>query len=364
MSQAPTKTPAELRAERQTSLRTRWNRTSGGATLTTMQGTIERTGSNIEALSRQLQEFRRRGYRYNGGWEASVEALSAAWPDRQREARRLVREHSAALQALAREIDALADRPRLTDAELDQLDNRIGRFEARVRDAETAIRRVLSPLDNEHRGLKSDFDRVDFMFSSLDSASFPLLPEEQGVAACEAQWISDRDQPKGILFLTTHRVLFEQRERKATKKVLFVTTQSEMVQQLMWESPVGAVSRVEIEDQRSGVLGLGSKELITFTFEQRTRELPGPATLQISGTTNEEWQRLIQRVQDGSIEQDTVGRAAAAPAGGAEPAAEAAAAPSLRDVPTKCPSCGAQLPPVYRGMQSLQCEYCDATIRL
>jgi len=90
---------------------------------------------------------------------------------------------------------------------------------------------------------------------------------------------------------------------------------------------------------------------------------------------NEDWARLIKRAKEGQFDFERAEAAQpaaspAAPAAAAAPAApatapaaetpEAAAAP----LPTKCPSCGAALPTLYKGMREIRCAYCDTLIRL
>jgi hypothetical protein len=45
------------------------------------------------------------------------------------------------------------------------------------------------------------------------------------------------DDPKGILYLTDQRLIFEQKQEIATKKFLFITTEKQKVQKLVFEVP-------------------------------------------------------------------------------------------------------------------------------
>ena len=35
-----------------------------------------------------------------------------------------------------------------------------------------------------------------------------------------------------------------------------------------------------------------------------------------------------------------------------------------KELPTKCPSCNAPLPPIYKGMQQVECEYCGTAVNI
>jgi hypothetical protein len=129
-----------------------------------------------------------------------------------------------------------------------------------------------------------------------------------------------------------------------------------LVQEKLWEGPVGAISEIEIED-KGGFIGIGSKEILTLHFSERTRELPGSVTLQVKGSTNEHWQTLIQHVQSGQIEAERYDKGEAAEASGSPPL-------EPEEIPTACPACGAKLPTYYKGMKELTCEYCGKTVYL
>ena len=369
MAESESKSPAEERADRFNSLRSRWNSLSGRASLGHLNDGLEDLAGKIEGLSDTIAEYRKRGYVYGRGWEARAKTIGKRWPDRQREARKVLRKRARDLEALAKDIDALCEHSKLASSSLDRLDSKIERFESRLESAERDVRGMYDSLQDQIGSLESELREAGNMLDALDEATFKLFPDERGVAVCQAVWTSDRDEPKGLLFLTDGRIVFEQREKKAKKKVLFITTKSELIKEKLWEAPVGAIEDIEIEDEKKGFLGLRSKEMITLRFRERTRDLPGDVTLQLKGATNEAWQGLIKRVQGGEIEADRYDAQAATEtaAGGttataaAPPAAPAATPPA--EIPTKCPSCGGKLPTVYKGMREVACEYCGSVVR-
>jgi LSD1 subclass zinc finger protein len=185
------------------------------------------------------------------------------------------------------------------------------------------------------------------------------MPGEHPVAACKSSWTSDPQAPEGLLFLTDARIIFEQRQEIARKKVLFITTQKELVQSKLWEAPVGSIDDVEIEDQKAF---LQRKEMMTLRFNQRTREVPSDITLQLRGTTNEEWRTLLRKAKSGEIEGDRFG--APPPKEQLAAQVEAEVTQPAKELPTVCPSCNAPLPAIFRGMKQVRCDYCDAAINL
>jgi predicted nucleic acid-binding Zn-ribbon protein len=357
MSTSDAKSPAELRAERFDSLRSRWDGLRSRATLAHLHDGIEDTAGKIEGLPHQIAKLRKRGYRYSRAWEAQAETLRESWPERRREARRILREQARDMDDLAKDIEELCDHSRLSDSGLDRLDDKLDRLQSQITSAESNVRGAFDSLNDQIYQLQREFDSVEFMLDSLDTAAFDLYPDENGVAACEATWTNHPDEPKGILFLNDGRLVFEQREKKAKKKVLFITIESELVQDKLWETPVGNVAELEAEDKRKF---LRRKELLHLRFREYSSGLHGDVTLRLENTTNEEWAGLIKRVQSGEIEADRYD----APARDAAPLADAAPPTPPKEIPTKCPACGGKLPPLVKGMREIVCEYCGTSVRL
>ncbi|MGC9346876.1 MAG: hypothetical protein ACP5JG_01955, partial [Anaerolineae bacterium] len=221
------------------------------------------------------------------------------------------------------------------------------------------VRRTFDATWEQALTLKQELREVERLLEALDSAKFDLYPDEHAIAACEATWTSDAQEPEGMLFLTNARLIFEQREEVATKKILFVTTEKKLVQEKLWESPIGAVEELEAEDQRAF---LRRKEMLTLRFSERTRETPGDITLRLKGTDNETWRSLIRRAKSGEIEAERFGT----PSPGEQLAAqiEQESAEADKEIPTVCPNCNAPLPPIYKGMNQVVCDYCGSTINL
>jgi hypothetical protein len=228
-----------------------------------------------------------------------------------------------------------------------ELDN----YETRINASESMLRNLYDDLKTEVEKLDSQLDLVESTLDYCDSASFGFLPGESAVMSVKAVWAKDgkekKDDPEGILFLTDQRLIFEQKEEIATKKVLFVTTERELVQKLLFETPV-----VSIESVKATKQGLFKNEdwielvLATGSF---AREV----SLHLDGQDSEDWQKLINRVKTKEIDAD---RALAL---------DQAAVEKAKTAPTQCPNCGGAITkPVLRGMDTITCEFCGNVIRL
>ncbi|MGC9399639.1 MAG: hypothetical protein ACP5HM_10950 [Anaerolineae bacterium] len=353
MADVAQKSPAQLRAERYERLRSMWVDIADQTTLGDLYNRIENVRNTIDELPEQICELRERGYVYGKEWETQAQALKTAWPAQARKARRYLQDQANRMAPLLKDIEELLDRARLSDSRMDRLEDRLTRVENWLRDADSQVRTLLTSLETDLQALRRQLEQAQYLLDALSDATFPLYPEEHGVAACEAIWTDGKDEPKGVLFLTNLRLIFEQREKIATKKVLFITTKSELVQEKRWEAPVGSVTAVEAEDK--GKL-LFTKELLHLQFAPDVREAPQEVTLRLKGEDNEAWREQVTQTKSGQIaaQRYTADKKVAAPP----------AAPLPKEIPTVCPACGAQLPTFYRGMQELVCEYCGAKVRL
>lgn len=357
MANSETKSPAEERAERLEGFRSEWKDLSGRVSLAHLYDELEDVQGQIEGLARQIEGYRQRGYVYSGDWEGRAATARQRWPQRSLEARRILQQQARRLEGVAKDVEELCSHSRLSDGSLDRLGSQLDQLKSQMDSAERSVRGAYDALGEQLRELQAEFRPVEFMLDSLETCSFDLYPDEDGVAACKAVWTSGRDEPEGILFLTGGRLVFESREKKAIKKMLFVTTESELIQEKMWDAPIGVVTEVEIEDKRKF---LSKKELLHLRFREPPAGLAGETTIQLKDATNEEWAGLIKRVQSGEIEADRV----AAPEGSEEEAGGGVEVAPVKEIPTKCPTCGARLPAVVKGMRELACEYCDSLIRL
>ncbi|HOT90328.1 MAG TPA: hypothetical protein PLN71_01985 [Anaerolineae bacterium] len=361
----PASTPATQVDERVAKLadaRTRYEKLASTATLSTVLDQIEDITSKVDRLDKDVATIRARGYRFGRYLEEHTAVLKGRWPQQQSEARRLLQDQRLVLQNAVNEVQRLLGQAEHNYGLLDTLGDRLWALENHVNEAQRSVQGVFDKTEQELNQLQAEVRRVQKLLDALDEASFQLLPGEYGAAVCEAKWISDNQQPEGLLFLTNNRLIFEQREERVIKKKLF-SSEKELVKTKLWEAPVGAVAELEIEDKKSGFLGLGRQEILVLRFAERTRELPGDITLQLKGgATNEEWLKMIRRAESGQLAADMFGAPPPQEQMAAAVAAEAAA--PRPELPTRCPNCNATLPPIYAGMKQVECAYCGAVINI
>jgi hypothetical protein len=262
-----------------------------------------------------------------------------------READRRARELEQESDETARKLrQAMAGKP----AQIARAESAINTLDSKVSAARSAVEAMYATHQENLNQTRSQVEDIRWLLDQVDEASFSLYPAEDPVVACKAQYMETKKEgPEGILYLTDERLIFEQKEEIATKKVLFITTEKEKVQELIFEVPIGQIEESKTTDKGF----LGHKEMLDLRF---THEADlSFATLRLHGFDNEEWAGFIGRVKSGEIAKERT-----------KPKDEAVVE-AARTAPTKCPTCGATLDvEIVRGMREINCAYCGSVIRL
>ncbi|MFP4345056.1 MAG: hypothetical protein ACLFU8_10210 [Anaerolineales bacterium] len=366
---APSASPStaqDLRAERQARLSTlssNWSRVAGTAALTTVLDRMEDVGTRINTLDHRVERLRARGYIFGRGWEDRARTFKRQWPTQQRTATRSLQQERNLLGTSVNDVNNLIDRANRNPSLLDAAEDRIWDLERQVREAEQRVAGAFDQTQNELWSFETELRSVESMLDAFEEAKFQLFPEEHPVAATEAEWLAKGTEPiPGHLFLTEGRLLFEQRQEVATKKFLFITTEKEKVQELLWQGPIGGIEVLETQDEKGFLKA--RQELLTLRMEGG--DAPPQVALNLKGADNDEWARLLRRAREGQFEAERYDSAAPSSAAVVEEQVAPVEATTAAEVsvPTKCPSCGAQLPTIYKGMQQVTCDYCGTVVSL
>jgi hypothetical protein len=192
--------------------------------------------------------------------------------------------------------------------------------------------------------------KLEWTLTELSEASFELLATESPLMAVKAVWATEgkqkKDDPEGVLFLTDLRLLFEQKEKIATKKVLFVATEKKKVQELHWEVPLVLIDNVK--SRKEGFLN--KDDYIEIHFQSAA---PLDTVHLHIWQRGDDWVSLINRAKAGDFDANR-----AIPL-------DQAVIDKVKNAPTKCPSCGGAINQVIlRGMDSVTCEFCGDVIRI
>ncbi len=326
--------------------------------LTYVNDDVEDISSAINALPANIENIRARGYVFKSYLERKAETLLNQWNEIQPQVASAVQTQSQALQRDANQVQAALNRRQLATAGLTAL-------ESKVEAARRNVEGMYDTLDNNVNQTQQQIDDISWTLQQIEQASFGLMPTEAPVEAVPANWKKpgDKDGVDGVLYLTDQRLLFEQKEEVATKKVLFITTAKEKVQALSWAVPVGQVEKA-VGSRR----GLMSKDdFLTLTIQEGAglQDAEGQflyddmgrpmrtTELHLKGESGEAWQGFIGRIKSGEVDKErTV-------------PVDAAAEEAVANAPTKCANCGGTFTQkIMRGMTEITCEFCGSVTRL
>jgi hypothetical protein len=351
-------TPQQKMSSRLNSLHWALENLQSSARLTSVRDTIEDIDTTINGLSPCIDDLRKRGYVYGKGLENKAKGLAAQWKPIQEKVLREIQHQVPLLELDLRPLESQVAQlqgrestPAAIEAPVTRLEGVLETFKDRVNAIENNLRGMYDSFAKEVNEVKATLDRVKWMMEQLAEATFQLLPAEGAVMAVKAAYSKDakvgKDDPQGILYLTDQRMFFEQKQEVATKRILFITTEKEKVQKLLLEAPVALVEQVKAS--KKGLFG--NEDHLELSFKHGAPVIS--AWFHLDGQDCNGWQGLFGQARSGDLDAD---RAVAV---------DPAQVRKVKSAPGKCPSCGAPVTQVVlRGMDSIQCEYCQFVMRL
>jgi hypothetical protein len=307
--------------------------------------------NKLTQLPFDLEALRNRGYVHSGLLEDKLEAIDDQWDEVRPRVEKALSEQVARLD---KELDQTERQVnRLGKANVKTVDTAVDRLGSRIAAARRALDGLYDNMENELNKIEYQLGRVGKMLDLVTGSSEIRLLEAEGpLLAVAAEWQKDGEEgPKGYLFITDQRLLFEQREEVVTKKRFgLFTAESEMVQKLMVEAQVYEIDKI-VTKEEGGFLGMGKDEILELVFAA-TAPL-SRARFHLKGQDSEDWAAMINRIQSGEIDGDRSDEYM--------DELEAAEITSA-NFPAQCPNCFAPVPEQPRGVTSYICKFCGATI--
>ncbi len=312
--------------------------------------TLGEVSTEIAGLPGEIAGLRQKGYAFAGYLEQKAAVLQKQWDEVRQQVQRMIGEEITRVQGQFDELGDLWKRleSQFGDKAKEQTYNLLkmtmGTVEKGADAARSRIEGLYGQVPDNVSQTKDQLRKIDGYLSLAAEATVAWKPAEALFMAHQAEWAKDKkDKPDGILYLTDQRLIFEQKEKVGGR----LGFGGEKVQKVLFEVPVGAISEARHEDK-----GLfGGKDLIHLKFSSGDY---GETTFEIkSGGIDSKWYaQQLSRAISGEIEKER-----AIPV-------DKAAADAAKAAPTTCPTCGATLPSLVRGMTELACEYCGTKVRV
>ncbi len=338
--------------ERVAALRRKYGELQQSIAMEDVTRNLGSVATDIAGLPGDIAGLRERGYAFAGYLERKTDVLKEQWDAVQQQVRSAVNQEIARVQGQFSAIGALwatldaqwGDKGK--EQVYGQIDRAISDVENAVKAARSRIEGMYGAVPGNVSQTQTQIRQIERYLQQADEATVSWKPTEAIFMVHEAEWAQTgkgKQDPDGLLYLTDQRLIFEQKEKVGGRFGMG----GEKVQQVLFEVPVGAITEVKAEDK--GLFGgkdlihlkMGSGDYAETTFEVK------------SGGIDSKWYAgQLNRVITGEIEKER-----AIPV-------DAAAAEAVSSAPTACPTCGATLPSVTRGMTELACEYCGTVVRL
>lgn len=346
--------PAEQLKQDIASARSDFNSLIEKSKLTSIRDEYAALDSDIAQLPTRIQKVRDRKYAFKKIMESQALELQKQWALKRGGIQSHITFESNSLGSQLRPMESRVAALSLgstTQATVNTIKNEIDSFETKISASERSCREMYSSIKSEVDKIKDQLAQIEKTLDWAESACFGFLPGESLVNAVKAVWTrddrEDKEDPDGILFLTDQRLIFEQREEIATKKVLFITTERQKVQQIQFEVPVFSVARIVATKQGM----FKNEDWIQLDFDSGC--FARSAKLHLEGQDCNTWQQLVTQVKNKELDSD---RALAI---------DQEAIEKAKSAPEKCPNCGGAITkPVLRGMDYIICDFCGNKIKL
>jgi len=352
-----TPSPVQQTADEIRALQNKVSSLQDDVRLAKVRDAVEDLQTKVSSQPQRIATARGRGYVFEKDLEAQAQSYIDSWAMLYPNLQMQINQQSTALINSLRPIEmqmpqlsAAAFNPAAARGILNTLQSAVSQLESKVSAVESTIRGMYDQFERQVSEFIRHLDQVEYMLAQLAEASFGLLPTEGGIAAVKAVWCKtgkeQKGDPEGVLYLTDQRLIFEQKEEIATKKVLFIATEKQKVQGLQLEAPVALVDNVQTS--KAGLLK--NEDHIEVRFQ------PGAPVQSAHFHIWQEcalWQGLINRAKSKDFDKT---RAVAI---------DRAEVEKVKAAPTQCPSCGGTITQVVlRGQDTIKCEYCGYVIRL
>jgi predicted nucleic acid-binding Zn-ribbon protein len=287
-----------------TSLQYELDELQGRADFSELEADIMNLDAALSNALSLLESARDKGFKYQSDLEDIAYDAMNRWEEVRDSALSNVHKHAQIVRGDLTPINSQVRRLNVAIGSVSKasgimrdVNSEVDRALNKVRDAESAIQSAYADIESKTNQLTSRLTRIHWALTQLEEASFDLEKDEDLVMAVAARWDAEgKDDPEGILFLTNLRIVFERKEKMATKKVLFITTASELVQ------------RVMISQKFSNIKGTIARNKGLFSHQdfldvEFTDSKIGSVAFHLNGQDSEEWSRLIADAKSGKIEE-------------------------------------------------------------
>jgi hypothetical protein len=249
-----------------------------------------------------LESARDQGFMYQNDLETLAYAAMSRWQQIRGNIDQQINQQSQIAQGLLPGVNSGIQRLNGAIRNVSSANQFMGGLEGEINHAISSIQSAERLIEDSYRDIESTasklnsrLTKIHWMLKQKSEASFEFSDGEDLYAAVKARWDQEgKDDPEGILYLTNQRLLFERKEKVATKKVLFITTAKEMVQELMLQSKLA-----DLKNLKAASKGLfGNQDFLEVEYKEQK------VNYHLDGQDSEKWSRDIEKAKSGKIESE------------------------------------------------------------
>ncbi len=250
-----------------------------------------------------LESARDKGYRYQSDLETLAYQAAGDWEKASPQVRQSIARASREMDRELKNLDTQVQRlnaniysAKAAESHLRTAKTKANSLLSKQADLSRQIEAKYSAAESQLYALESRLTAIHWALDQLDESQFELQTGEDLIMAVPARWDKEgKDDPEGVLFLTNQHLVFERKEKVATKKVLFITTSSELVQEVILEQPLSAVQSYRAESK-----GLfGHQDFLSVELSEKKL---GAVSLHLDGQDSKIWSELLKQAKSGAIE--------------------------------------------------------------
>jgi hypothetical protein len=324
------------------------------ASLASVHDEFSELETNISNLPLRIQKIRDRKYAFDKILESQAAEFQKQWALKRNTIQYQITTEANNLENFLRPLEGRVAALNVgisSSITVKSIQGELDNYETKISTVKNSLQEMFDGIKQNHDLVSKQLTLIESTLDFCEAASFGFLPGECVVIAVKTLWTrdnrEDKNDPEGYLFLTDQRLLFEQNQEIATKKVLFVTTEREKVQKLLFETPVASIESIKASKQ-----GMFKNE-DWLELQLASGSFARDVKLHLDGQDSVTWQKLINTVKSGDIDADRAIKV------------DQSAVEKARSAPEKCPNCGGAITkPVLRGMNTITCDFCGNVIRL
>ncbi|MBW6473805.1 MAG: hypothetical protein K0B14_11805 [Anaerolineaceae bacterium] len=326
--------------------------------LSSIHDKLEDLQIKVYGLNQRISDLRQKNYIFDTTLELNARDLVKRWQSIHTNTKVRLNQELIHLRTGIKPIEqqlikasANPNNVSLTRQILNPLKVSVENLSQKISASETLLRGMYDSFERELNLFNKNLLNIEWTVKEFESSNIKLLMHEFLIMGVKAVWTRDgkeeKDDPKGILFLTDQRIFFEQKEEVATKKFLFITKERELRQEVLMDIPVQLIESVQTAKQgifkNQDFLEIYFASGAQYSFSQ----------FHIHNQDCEDWKGLINKIQSGDFDKNRTEQV------------DQKVIEKIKNAPTICPQCGATITvPILRGMEQYSCEFCGYIIKL